>query len=137
MLMVNKDDNAQMIKEKEIIINEQRNHLKHLPIETILYQQFTAKGKTPSQEEWSLIEEQVMEIYPHFCDFMKAHASKLNDKEYKTCVLVRAGLKPKSISSLLNVGPSYVSNIRSEMLQTLFGLSGTPKSFDQRIKEIC
>ena len=67
---------------------------------------------------------------------METRKDSLNDKEYKTCILIRAGFKPKSISNMLNVGPSYISNIRTEMLQTLFNMDGTPKIFDQLIKKM-
>ena len=79
---------------------------------------------------------QVFELYPQFHQFLDNHASLLNDKEYKTCILIRAGFKPKSISNMLNVGPSYISNIRTEMLQTLFNIAGTPKDFDSMIKNM-
>ena len=89
----------------------------------------------PTTEEWQQIESQVFNLYPNFQQFIENHAFLLNDKEQKTCVLIRAGFKPKSISSMLNVGPSYISNIRSEMLEKLFGTSGSPKDFDKRIRE--
>ena len=69
-------------------------------------------------------------------EFMENHASLLNDKEYKTCILIRAGFKPKSISNMLNVGPSYISNIRTEMLKTLFGIVGSSKVFDEILKGV-
>ena len=73
---------------------------------------------------------------PNFHLFMEAHAKLLNEKERKTCILTRSGFRPKAISSMLSVGPSYISNIRSEMLQTLFNKTGSPKDFDKAIKSI-
>ena len=136
MLRESHADNAKLIAEKERLIYEQRDYLKTLPIEMPLYKRLAVKGQEPTAEEWQLIEEQVFELYPQFHQFLDNHASLLNDKEYKTCILIRAGFKPKSISNMLNVGPSYISNIRTEMLQTLFNIAGTPKDFDSMIKNM-
>lgn len=136
MLRESHADNAKLIAEKERLIYEQRDYLKTLPIEMPLYKRLAVKGQEPTAEEWKLIEEQVFELYPQFHQFLDNHASLLNDKEYKTCILIRAGFKPKSISNMLNVGPSYISNIRTEMLQTLFNIAGTPKDFDSMIKNM-
>ena len=136
MLRESYADNAKLIEEKEKLIYEQKDYLKTLPIEMPLYKRLAVKGQEPTAEEWKLIEEQVFELYPQFHQFLDNHASLLNDKEYKTCILIRAGFKPKSISNMLNVGPSYISNIRTEMLQTLFNIAGTPKDFDSMIKNM-
>ena len=136
MLKESHADNAKLIAEKEKLIYEQRDYLKTLPIEMPLYKRLAIKGQEPTAEEWQQIEEQVFELYPQFHQFLDNHSSLLNDKEYKTCILIRAGFKPKSISNMLNVGPSYISNIRTEMLQTLFDIDGTPKVFDEMIKKL-
>lgn len=134
ILKESKADNARLIAEKEKVIYEQKDYLKTLPIDSLIYKQFSIKGQEPTQEEWQQIEGQVFELYPKFHEFMENHASLLNDKEYKTCILIRAGFKPKSISNMLSVGPSYISNIRTEMLKTLFGVVGTSKVFDETIR---
>lgn len=136
MLKENKAANANLIAEKERVIYEQKDYLKTLPIEMPIYKRLAIKGQKPTADEWLQIESQVFELYPQFHDFMKTHVDLLNDKEYKTCILIRAGFKPKSISSVLNVGASYISNIRSGMLQTLFGVDGSPKRFDETIRNM-
>ena len=134
LLKESQADNAKLIAEKEKVIYEQKDYLKTLPIDSLIYKQFSIKGQEPTQEEWQQIEGQVFELFPRFREFMENHVSLLNDKEYKTCILIRAGFKPKSISNMLNVGPSYISNIRTEMLKTLFGIVGSSKVFDEILK---
>ena len=129
-------DHSQLIAEKEKCINEQKGYLRTLPIDSLIFKQFIVKGQKPAEEEWQQIEAQVLELYPQFRVFVTDHSCLLNDKEYKTCILVRAGFKPKNISNMLHVSPSYVSNIRTEMLQKLFGKTGTPKAFDELIREM-
>ena len=129
-------ENAALIEEKEHFIETQKDILKGLSSETLIYKKFSIKGQEPTSEEWQQIEEQVYDLYPAFRQFLKTCGFLLNDKEQKTCLLIRAGFKPKSISNMLNVGPSYISNIRSEMYKKLFGTIGSPKDFDRKIKEM-
>ena len=101
-----------------------------------VYKRFAIQGNEPTAEEWEQIEAMVFELYPQFHSFLQTHSSLLNYKEEKTCILIRAGFKPKMISELLHVCPSYISNIRKEMLQRLFKMKGRPKDFDQLLRAI-
>lgn len=136
-LETNKVANSELITEKEQIIHEQKDFLNSLSKKPLIYKQFAVMGKEPSSEEWEMLQEQVFDLFPNFHEFMNTHLYQLNDKEYKTCILIRAGFKPKNISDMLGVGPSYISNIRTEMLQKLYGLDGSPKEFDKLLKGIC
>ena len=152
-LRKNEDANRELISEKEQIIREQETIMKSLLrrdsnsqsladrklTDTDIYKRFeqlSTLGQQPMQEEWENIKQHIFLCYPGFKDFMSKHEYQLNDKEYKTCLLIRIGFKPKMVSHMLDVDPSYISNIRAEMLQKLFKLSGNSRSFDKMIKEI-
>lgn len=132
----NKTDNLNLIKEKQELIQRGKEVLRKLPLETFLYKKFFVKGNEPTTEEWKEIENQVFSLYPSFSQLMVDFGSLLNDKEHKTCVLIRIGFKPKIISNMLNVGPSYISNIRADMLKKIFGQEGSPKDFDYMIRNL-
>ena len=152
-LRKNEEGNKELISEKEQIIREQETIMKAVLQRntnsqsladrqlktTVIYgklEQLSIIGQKPTNTEWEQIKEQVFKSYPGFKDFMSKHEYELNDKEYKTCILIRIGFKPKMISYMLEVDPSYISNIRSEMLQKLFNLSGNSKFFDKMLKGI-
>lgn len=136
-LKASKRENNELIAAKEMVIHEQKDFLKTLPIDSLIYKRFTIQGKEPTTEEWRQIEEIVFELFPQFQEFINNHDILMNDKERKTCVLIRAGFKPKNISNMMGVGPSYISNIRTEMLQRVFGKAGGPKEFDRIIRSFC
>ena len=135
-LRANNNVNRDIIAEKEKAIDEQRNLLRALPANSLIYKRLTIQGVEPTIDEWKQIEEMTFELFPQFQSFLNRNEHLLNDKERKTCILIRAGFKPKNISNMLGVGPSYISNIRSEMLQKLFGKDDSPKTFDRLIKEM-
>jgi hypothetical protein len=152
-LQANAEINKELISEKEQIIREQETILKSLLQRdansqsladrqlktTVIYgrfEQLSVVGQKPTNAEWENMKEQIFKCYPGFKDFISRHEHLLNNKEYKTCLLIRIGIKPKTVSHMLEVDPSYISNIRAEMLQKLFNLSGNSKSFDKMLKEI-
>ena len=152
-LRKNEETNSELISEKEQIIREQETIMKALLRRdtrsqsmadrrfktTVIYKKFeqlSIVGQKPTNVEWEQMKEQIFKYYPEFKDFMSKHEHQLNDKEYKTCLLIRMDFKPKMVSHMLEVDPSYISNIRAEMLQKLFNLSGNSKAFDKMLKEI-
>ena len=152
-LRKNEETNSELISEKEQIIREQETIMKALLQRdtrsqsmadrrfkaTDIYEKFeqlSIVGQKPTNVEWEQMKEQLFKYYPEFKDFMSKHERQLNDKEFKTCLLIRMDFKPKMVSHMLEVGPSYISNIRAEMLQKLFNLSGNSKAFDKMLKEI-
>ena len=152
-LQTNAEINKELISEKEQIIREQETIVKALlqrntdsqsladrQLKTTeiygRFEQLSIVGQKPANAEWEQMKEKTFKCYPGFKDFMSKHEHHLNEKEFKTCLLIRVGFKPKMVSHMLEVDPSYISNIRSEMLQKLFNLSGNSKSFDKMLKEI-
>ena len=152
-LRKNEETNSELISEKEQIIREQETIMKALLRRdtrsqsmanrrfkaTVIYEKFeqlSIVGQKPTNAEWEQMKEQLFKYYPDFRDFMSKHEHQLNDKEYKTCLLIRMDFKPKMVSHMLEVAPSYISNFRTEMLQKLFNLSGNSKAFDKMLKEI-
>ena len=152
-LRFSEESNRELILEKELTIQEQETILKALLKDdsnsqsvanrelktTDIYKrfdQFSIVGHQPAPEDWLLLKEELFHYYPGFKEFMALHEYQLVDKEYKTCLLVRADFKPKNIAHMLGVTPSYISDIRTEMLQKLFFLSGKSKAFDKMIKSI-
>ena len=152
-LRKNEDANRELISEKEQIIREQETIMKSLlqrntssqsladrQLKTTeiygKFQQLSIVGQKPTNVEWHQMEEQIFKCFPGFKDFISKNEYQLKDKEYKTCLLIRIGFKPKMVSHMLDVDPSYISNIRAEMLQKLFNLAGNSRSFDKMLKEI-
>ena len=152
-LQTNAEINKELISEKEQIIREQETIVKALlqrntdsqsladrQLKTTeiygRFEQLSIVGQKPANAEWEQMKEQIFKCYPGFKDFISKHEHHLNEKEFKTCLLIRVGFKPKMVSHMIEVDPSYISNIRSEMLQKLFNLSGNSKSFDKMLKEI-
>jgi hypothetical protein len=152
-LRLSEDINKKLISEKEQIIREQETIMKSLlqrdsNSQTIAdrklkdadiysrFEQLSFKGQQPTHDEWEEMAQHVFLCYPGFKDFLSKHATLINDKEYKTCLLIRIGFKPSNIGAMIDVSASYITELRTKMLQKLFNLSGSSKLFDKQLKGI-
>jgi hypothetical protein len=50
-------------------------------------------------------------------------------------MLVRLGFEPYEMINLLGISPTNLCNIRRRLFKWLFGVNGTTKKFDRRIRE--
>ncbi len=147
------ETNKELISEKEHTIHDQEIILKSLLHKDVnshsladkklkgtdIYMRFerlSTLGQIPTEEEWNLLQSQISTYYPGFHDFMQEHDFHLSDKERKICLLLRIGFKPTNIANMIGVTFSYITELRTKMLQKLFGLSGNSKSFDKMLREI-
>jgi hypothetical protein len=59
-----------------------------------------------------------------------------NELRYlQVCMLVQLGFEPYEMINLLGISPTNLCNIRRRLLRWLFGMNGTTKTFDRRIRE--
>ena len=148
-----KDNNKQLIAEKEKLIHEQdairkqmikkeRSIQESVSIQfksTNVYQRFVKlsdNGKQPTKAEWVDLQDAIFSAYPNFSELMNVHYDDLDDKEYKVCLLIRADFKPNSISNMLDVLPSTITQIRKKLNKKLFGRQENSKDFDILLKKI-
>ena len=140
----------QLISEKETIIAQletdieiykeklgaQNKSTEILLEESDIYQNLqkkAAKAELLTTEEWHQVNMVAIDVFPDFYRFVSSKKSDLNDKEFKTCILIRMHFSPKEVANMLGVSQAYISKIRSNMMPRLFGVEGGSKDFDERL----
>lgn len=88
-----------------------------------------------NDNDWHQINVMAIEVLPNFYKFISSKKLDLNDKEFKTCILVRMHFTPKDIANMLGVSQSYITKIRNHMMPKLFGIEGNSKELDNRIMQ--
>lgn len=78
----------------------------------------------------------IFNAYPNFSELMTTHCQDLDEREYRVCLLIRADFKPNSISSMLVILPSVITQLRTGLYLKLFGRRGTSKEFDSLLRKI-
>ena len=147
------EQNQELILEKEKLIREQiivRNAMlqNEKTIREAAQRQFNSSaiykritklantGGEPTKSEWQELQDALFGLYPNFSELMTRHSQDLDDREYKVCILIRAGISPGAIASMLEILSSIVTKIRITLLLKLFGKHGTSKEFDTLLKRI-
>ena len=77
-----------------------------------------------------------LSAYPNFSELMTRHSQDLDDREYKVCILIRAGISPGAIAAMLGILSSIVTKLRVNLLLKLFRIQGTSKEFDTILRRI-
>ena len=147
------EQNHELILEKEKLLREQeivRNTM--LQNEKILreaaqkqfnsstiYKRITKLADTggkPTKSEWQELQDTMFSFYPNFSELMTRHSQNLDDREYKVCILIRAGISPGAIAAMLDILSSIVTKVRVNLLLKIFKIQGTSKEFDSMLRRI-
>lgn len=109
--------------------------------ETAIYQRLTAYIKNParnddiSAEEWGEFQHVMEDIHPTLHAYLNREVA-LSDKEYRVCLLTKAGFKPRDITLLLSLSSGEVSHLKIRLLRKVFGEEGKTSDFNAKIAEV-
>ena len=96
--------------------------MKHLQASAI-------QGKHLTEKNIKDIEKLLDEVYPEFRQHL-SQLGKMNPLEYQVCLLLKMGLPPTSIATLVLRDKSTVSLIRRRLLKKVTGRDGAPTDWD-------
>ena len=88
-----------------------------------------------SDTEWHLLGNYIDDIFDHFTSRL-LNLTELSPNELHICYLVKLGLSPARIASLLCVTNSAVSKTRSRLFQKLTGQKGSSSQLDELIQKL-
>lgn len=90
----------------------------------------------PTINDWKRLRSLVEYEIPSFRDIMNPDAAPLTEMEYDICLLSRVHILPSEMAKLKQCVPSYISNIRKNLLKKVFGIEGNADQFDDEIDKI-
>lgn len=128
-------DDIKSYKEK---LGSQKKSADSLLEESDIYHNLLKKAGRAEEltnEEWHQANMVAIEIFPNFYKFISSRKLDLNDKEFKTCILIRMHFIPKDIANMLGVSQPYITKIRNNMMPKLFDVEGNSKELDERLKQ--
>ena len=128
-------DEIDSYKEK---LGTQRESAESLLEDSSIYHELTKKaGKAVelTNDDWHQVNVLAIETLPHFYKFISSKKLELNDKEFKTCMLIRMHFAPKDIANMLGVSQAYITKMRNNMMPKLFGMEGSSKELDEKLMQ--
>ncbi len=88
-----------------------------------------------TNDDWHQVNVLAIETLPNFYKFISSKKLELNDKEFKTCMLIRMHFAPKDIANMLGVSQAYITKMRNNMMPKLFGMEGSSKELDEKLMQ--
>ena len=119
-------------------LGTQRESAESLLEDSDIYHELTKKaGKAIelTNDDWHQVNVLAIETLPNFYKFISSKKLELNDKEFKTCMLVRMHFAPKDIANMLGVSQAYITKLRNNMMPKLFGMEGNSKELDEKLMQ--
>lgn len=119
-------------------LGTQRESAESLLEDSDIYHELTKKaGKALelTNDDWHQVNVLAIETLPNFYKFISSKKLELNDKEFKTCMLVRMHFAPKDIANMLGVSQAYITKLRNNMMPKLFGMEGNSKELDEKLMQ--
>lgn len=142
-----------LIQEKETTINKLKEEIKNLqdkdscPLpsdieialkNTTIYKRIRYIELHPKEimkkEDWEELEETIAQLIPTFATTLK---ERMEDNEYKICLLTRLGFPSSSIANLVGMSRPGISAARKRLLNKICHRTGKPKEFDDYIQRFC
>ena len=101
----------------------------------IKFRELAEKGIEPSSQQWDVLDNIFESFFKQFRLSLEKN-SKLNENEYRICMLVWLGFAPNQMKILMGMSSSNISNIRKRLSKKLFDREMTTSKFDNEIRKI-
>ena len=89
-------------------------------------------GEMLRAKDWTVIEERLDESFPNFRERLYS-SYNFSEQEYRICVLIKMGVSPSMMSTLLATSKSNITQSRQRMQQKVFNGRGSAKDWDRFI----
>lgn len=122
------EHNIVLYQEKKLTLDKSET-VKELKERAKLQQ--SLKGK-----DWADIDKLVNRHFEGFSQKLN-NLTNLNRTEYQICLLLKCGLSPTEISTLINISKGGLGNARKRLYQKVFNNTGTAGDWDVFIQSIC
>lgn len=101
----------------------------------IKFRELAEKGIEPSSQQWDVLDNIFESFFKQFRLSLEKN-SRLNENEYRICMLVWLGFAPNQMKILMGMSSSNISNIRKRLSKKLFDREMTTSKFDDEIRKI-
>jgi tetratricopeptide (TPR) repeat protein len=126
----------QMVEKKKLYeemgtLNAKRREFYDAEVDSII--QNHERNDTPLKtSEWRDIETKLLASLPEFREKLFA-SHQFSEFEYRICILIKMGVSPSMIATLLSTSKSNISQSRQRMQQKVFNGRGSAKDWDRFI----
>ena len=134
----------QVEKENQRIkaVQEIQRKAKESLCQTDVYNKFYAVAnneKNPkciTSRDWNMLLSLIDEAYANFTSRLRELYSQISDKELQVCLLIKIGITPTQMATILFSSKQDISSIRSRLYTKLSGRKGSSKQCDLLVQDL-
>lgn len=134
----------QVEKENQSIeaIQEIQQKVKESLYQTDIYNKFYAvannmkDSKGIISKDWKRLQNLVDETYGNFTSRLRELYPQISDKELQVCLLIKIGITPAQMATILFCSKQDISSIRSRLYMKLSGRKGSSKQCDILVQDL-
>lgn len=137
-LVLDKEKSIMMLKDEiEALTNDNNESYAVFQQKAMVikFRELAEKGIEPSSQQWDVLDNIFESFFKQFRLSLEKN-SKLNENEYRICMLVWLGFAPNQMKILMGMSSSNISNIRKRLSKKLFDREMTTSKFDDKIRKI-
>jgi len=94
-----------------------------------------ARSDTAKPEDWDQLRQLITEYDSRFLPALNS-CGNISGRELAICMLIRLRFIPSEIALLTGLSSQQITNMRTRLLQRLFGQKGSTRDFDARIRQL-
>ena len=87
-------------------------------------------------DDWKHVEQEIHALWPDFGRKLYEYGTNLSDTEIRICWMVRMGIPPKGMATILKRTKAAISLARSRLYEKLLHSPGTGKMFDEFLRKL-
>ena len=87
-------------------------------------------------DDWKHVEQEIHAIWPDFRRKLYEYGTNLSDTEIRICWMIRMGIPPKGMATILKRTKPAISLARSRLYKKLHGTPGTGQMLDAFIRRL-
>jgi tetratricopeptide (TPR) repeat protein len=122
-------------KEKESVADMQLMDTLLNDTTVYYFHRMASGGRVPDNAQWKELYDLIQRVLPDFLPSVNRNGL-LTERDLRICMLIKLRFVPTEIATLIGLSPQSVTNSRTRLLRTIFGVKGGARDFDARIQQL-
>ena len=117
-------------------MNKEEKAIREYQLYEFLYRASLDDSILLRENDWKRVETEINELWPDFRRKLYEYGTNLSDTEIRICWMIRMGIPPKGMATILKRTKPAISLARSRLYKKLHGTPGTGQMLDAFIRRL-
>ena len=115
-------------------MNKEEKAIREYQLYEFLYRASLDDSILLRKDDWERVETEINALWPDFRRKLYEYGTNLSDTEIRICWMVRMGIPPKGMATILKRSKPAISLARSRLYEKIHAVKATGAIFDEFIR---